>query len=96
MATNRYSVPFSLIGQSVEIERRDGELRVYHRNRLVATHVESAGKHQLCILPEHGLGALGRSRRQRRSGKAPEPQRHPWFGPIEVEVRDPAAYEAFA
>ncbi|MGH8587867.1 MAG: Mu transposase domain-containing protein, partial [Gammaproteobacteria bacterium] len=36
--TNRYSVPFMLIGQAVEVERRGGEIRIFHRGDLVAHH----------------------------------------------------------
>lgn len=96
VGTNRYSVPFTLIGQPVEIEQRDAQLFVYHRDRLVATHMELPGKHQLSILPEHGPGAIARTRRQRRATECLQPQHRPWFGPLEVEVRDPAAYEVFA
>ena len=31
--TNRYSVPFTLIGQPVEVQRRNGTLRILHRGR---------------------------------------------------------------
>jgi transposase len=54
--TNRYSVPFGLIGQTVEVQRRDGELQIFHRGSLVATHGELTGRHQMRILPEHGPG----------------------------------------
>jgi transposase len=52
--TNRYSVPFPLIGQTVEVQRRGGQLRIVHRGALVAEHPELPGRHQLRILPEHG------------------------------------------
>jgi len=89
VATNRYSVPFTLIGQPVEVLRRAGVLAIFHRGALVATHAELVGKHQMQILPEHGPGAIARTARQRRStltrtGRPALP---------EVEVRDPAIYE---
>jgi len=90
LETNRYSVPFTLIGQTVEVERRDGEVRILHHGRTVAVHPELSGRHQLRILPEHGPGVLTRCQRQRRSSVLPTLQ------PIateDVEVRDLATYE---
>lgn len=59
--TNRYSVPFTLIGQAVEVERRGGEIRIFHRGTLVAQHPELPGRHQLSIDPTHGPGAIARN-----------------------------------
>lgn len=93
--SNRYSVPFALIGHTVEVERRDGQVRVHHRGRVVATHAELTGRHGLTVLPEHGPGPATRNARQRRAtvsgvfaGVAREA--------IEVEQRDLAAYEMLA
>lgn len=38
--TNRYSVPFALIGQAVEVARRDGQIEIFHRGNLVIRHAE--------------------------------------------------------
>jgi len=89
--TNRYSVPFTLIGQAVEIHRRAGRLRVLHRGGLVVEHPELAGRHQLRILPEHGPGAIARTARARRSTGSTPPSAG--LAPV-VEVRDLALYEA--
>jgi transposase len=89
--TNRYSVPFTLIGQAVEIHRRAGTLRVLHRGALIVEHPELPGRHQLRILPEHGPGAIARTARARRSSL---PTPHPLDVAPVVEVRDPALYEA--
>ena len=89
--TNRYSVPFSLIGQTVEIQRRAGTLRFRHRGALVAEHPECAGRHQLRILPEHGPGAIARTARYRRSTV---PALHPISVEPVVEVRDLDLYNA--
>jgi len=87
--TNRYSVPFALIGQPVEIQRRDGGVQVFHRGRLVATHPELTGRYQLRILPEHGPGPIARNQRLRTSTTtAPAPSALP-----AVEVRDLATYD---
>src|SRR5262249_24791711 len=55
---NRYSVPFTLIGQPVEVHRRNGTLHILHRGALVAEHRELVGKQQIHIVPEHGPGDL--------------------------------------
>jgi transposase len=89
--TNRYSVPFTLIGQPVEVHRRNGTLRIFHRGLLVGEHLELAGKHQLRILPEHSPGACARTARQRHS-TPPEPRRA--APAVVVEVRDLAVYDA--
>jgi hypothetical protein len=36
--TNRYSVPFTLIGQPVEVLRRGDTVEIFHRGARVATH----------------------------------------------------------
>jgi len=91
--TNRYSVPFTLIGQTVEVERCADTLRFHHRGQVVATHAVSPGTHQLVILPEHGPGPIARNPR-RAFGKRLTAQRSE---PVsEVEVRDLAVYEQLA
>jgi transposase len=89
--TNRYSVPFTLIDQTVEVTRRGGRLQITHRGRLVAEHEELTGKYQLRIRPEHGPGAIARTAR-RIASSLPTP-RGALTAP-EVEVRDLAIYEA--
>ena len=88
--TNRYSVPFALIGKVVEVHRRAGVLRVLHQGALVVEHPELPGRHQLRILPEHGPGAIMRLARQRRSTVPP---RRPLMLDAAVEVRDLALYD---
>lgn len=93
--SNRYSVPFSLIGHTVEVERRDGQVRIHHRGKLVATHAELSGRHGLVVLPEHGPGAVARNARLRRTTSAASP----FTGgreAIAVEERDLATYEFVA
>jgi transposase len=92
LATNRYSVPFRLIGQRVEVQRRGDLVYIFHRDREVARHPVLPGTHQFCILPEHGPGASARTARQRRSTWT-APALPPGAMP-EVEVRDLACYEA--
>jgi transposase len=89
--TNRYSVPFSLIGQPVEVFRRHGHLEVIHRGAVVSRHVELAGKHQFCILPEHGPGAIARTARRQRPRAGQASLTGTSFP--EVEVRDLSVYD---
>jgi transposase len=93
--TNRYSVPFQLIGRVVEVVRRDDEIRILHRGEVVATHRVLTGKYEVRIDPAHGPGAASRNARQRRSTPWPveldAPQAH-----AEVEIRDLAIYDALA
>ena len=74
LATNRYSVPFRLIGQRVEVQRRGDRVHIFHRDHEVAMHPVLAGTHQFRILPEHGPGAIAGTARQRRSTE-PDPAR---------------------
>jgi len=73
----------------VEVQRRGGEVQVFHRGRLVAVHPELTGRYQLSILPEHGPGPIARNRRLRTSTTlAPAPSTV-----TAVEVRDLATYD---
>jgi len=92
LATNRYSVPFRLIGQRVEVQRRGDTVHIFHRDREVATHLVLPGTHQFRILPEHGPGAIARIVRQRRSTRSESAPRAAALP--EVEIRDLACYEA--
>lgn len=87
--TNRYSVPFRLIGQEIDVRRHHGQLELRHRGTLVATHPLLAGKYQVAILPEHGPGPIARRQRGIRSTPAPA---HP-TPPAEVDVRDLRIYD---
>jgi len=89
--TNRYSVPFTLIGQTVEVMRRGGRLHITHRGALVTEHEELAGKYQLRLQPEHGPGAIARTARRSASSL---PTARAVAAVPEVEVRDLAIYEA--
>jgi hypothetical protein len=87
---NRYSVPFGLIGKTVQVVREGACWVIRHRGMVVAEHAVLAGRAQLSVRPEHGPGAAARNARQR-------------FGTCaavrgvdavrEVEVRDLAVYE---
>jgi hypothetical protein len=87
--TNRYSVPFGLIGETVEVKRQGEHLHILYQGEVVATHARLTGKHQLCVLPEHGPGPIARNARLRySSASAPRSVDN-----AEVEVRDLSVYE---
>jgi transposase len=92
--TNRYSVPFRFIGRIVEVHRREGRLVIRSQGQVIAEHAELPGRHQLCVLPEHGPGAVARTTRQPHL-QAVERAARAWSLPT-VEVRDLAVYEACA
>jgi transposase len=92
--TNRYSVPFRLIGRTVEVQRREGRVVIRYQGAIVADHPELLGHHQLRVLPEHGPGAIARTTRQPHL-QAVARVAQSWTMPT-VEVRDLAVYEVCA
>jgi transposase len=90
--TNRYSVPFGLIGKTVEVMAVGEMIRIEYGSHVVAEHPRLGGKHEMRILPEHGPGATARNTRH-RFGLSGGGKLDRWIGPDEVEVRDPSAYE---
>src|SRR5436309_7163123 len=89
--TNRYSVPFTLIGETVEVTRRGGRLQIVHGGRLVAEHDEVRGKYQVRVRPGHGPGAIAGTARRVRSSLPGERPGAPVPG---VGFADTAIYEA--
>jgi len=89
---NRYSVPFGLIGQTVQVVREGGSFVIRHQGRVVASHPVLAGRAQLSVRPEHGPGAVARNVRKRTSTLLPAPM-PPERCPPAVEVRDLALYD---
>lgn len=92
--TNRYSVPFHLIGQRVEIERQGEQLVFYHRGEPVASHAALGGSHAMRIDPAHGPGAIARNPRRTTSTPTTGAQRTD-LG-LDVEIRDLAVYDHLA
>jgi len=92
--TNRYSVPFRLIGRTVQVQRQAGRVRITYQDAVVAEHAELLGRHQVQLLPEHGPGAIARNPRQPRRVCA-APPRMAWVD-VPVEVRDLAVYDALS
>lgn len=89
---NRYSVPFTLIGQAVDLIARDEQLKIFHRGSEVATHPLLTGRYQVRILPEHGPGAIARNAKQ--LGSSIQSVRKQANALPQVEVRDLAVYDA--
>jgi len=87
---NRYSVPFHLIGQTVQVHRSGEQLSFFHRGKLVASHALAPGKYQLQIQPEHGPGAIARNARKRYA--PPSSAAHSSLLE-QVEIRDLSLYE---
>lgn len=92
--TNRYSVPFRLIGETVQVQCRGEQLQVFHRGELVASHPVLSGKYQMRILPEHEPGAIARNARLRYSTAPGNPPGS--SESTEVQVRDLALYDQLA
>jgi len=59
---NSYSVPWRLVGESVQVVVSDGRVRVLHAGREVAAHAETTGRHQRVIDPAHFQGVAGAAR----------------------------------
>ena len=92
LEANRYSVPFGLIGKTVQVVREGGHWVVRYRGAVVAEHPVLAGRAQLSVHPEHGPGAVARNQ-LRRHGEFGPPDQPAAHEGREVEVRDLAVYE---
>ena len=84
-------MPFTLVGQTVEVLRQGGRLAIRHRGQLVAEPPELLSQYQVRILPEHGHGASARTTRRPRPGGA-VPRGRPAADPA-VEIRELAVYD---
>lgn len=89
---NRYSVPFALIGKTVQVVREGGTWVIRHRGAVVAEHAMLAGRTQLSVRPEHGPGAALRNARKRYA-EPPSVDERAAHGGRDVEVRDLSIYE---
>lgn len=90
---NRYSVPWRLIGATVEVLRVGGYWQIRHRGAVVAEHAVREGRYGLSVNPEHGPGALARNARSRYAERARAVER-PAAAPFAVvEQRDLSVYE---
>jgi hypothetical protein len=89
---NRYSVPFQWVGQTVHIQDlKNGRIRIYHGEQLLAEHPKATGKQQCIVNKKHFEGL-------RTAGKHKVSQPMPKFVPQaipEVWERDLSFYEQF-
>lgn len=93
---NRYSVPWRLIGVTVEVLRVGGYWQIRHRGAVVAEHAVLEGRYGLSVNPEHGPGAAARNARTRYAERARRPGEKPRVSltPFAVvEHRDLSVYE---
>ena len=91
--TNRYSVPWRLIGATVTVVRVGGCWQISHRGKVIAEHPVLAGRHQLSVKPEHGPGAAARNARKRYGAPAANDSQRGGAERLHaVEVRDLAVY----
>lgn len=89
---NRYSVPFRLIGRTVQITREADQWVMRYQGRVVAEHAVLAGRAQLSVKPEHGPGPVTRNRRQRFAQNLCERTTDSTQAP-DVQVRELSVYE---
>ena len=78
--TNRYSVPFRLAGQRVEVQTDGDMLKVFHNGELVSSHVRLFGSFQSQVDKSHYWGIF----------KPAKPSLEPQD---DVQIRDLAVYE---
>jgi hypothetical protein len=91
---NRYSVPWRLIGSTVEVFRVGGHWQIRHRGAVVAEHAVREGRYGLSVNPEHGPGAVARNARTRYAESARLAAEASAAVPFAVvEQRDLSVYE---
>ncbi len=96
--TNRYSAPWRLIGESVEVVVAGGRVSIRHAGREVAVHPETTGRRQRVRDPGHFVGVAGGPIARREPGvlsdapcPAPQPVAEP--EPASDLLRPLAEYE---
>jgi hypothetical protein len=90
---NRYSVPFALIGKTVQVVRQGGLWVIRHRGEVVAEHAVLAGRAQLSVKAEHGPRNAVRALQQRQKDLGDGLPVHAPADARQVQVRDLAIYE---
>lgn len=92
----RYSVPFALIGRTVQVVREGDQWVVRHQGQVVARHAVRTGTAQWSVDPGHGPGAALRNARKRFAEPVAPSHEVCKRGVVagrDVEVRDLAVYE---
>lgn len=87
--TNSYSVPWRLIGESVQVVVQGGRVIVRHAGAVVADHRLCVGRRQRVVDRAHLAGVVGADGAVRAETEAPEP-------PLPELLRPLAEYEAVA
>jgi hypothetical protein len=72
--TNRYSVPWRLIGAAVTVRAAEGEVVASQAGVEVARHGERRGRRERSVLPEHLAGIVGLARRPAATAHAAAPE----------------------
>jgi transposase len=93
---HRYSVPFALIGRTVQVVREGEQWVVRHQGQVVAQHAVLTGTAQWSVEPGHGPGAVLRNARKRYAepvAAADDVIERSVVAGRDVEVRDLAVYE---
>lgn len=73
LETNRYSVPWRLIGETVTVLVNE-QVRVLHAGQEVAVHTRLAGQRRASVQREHLIGVVGSQSRPRpQEGQIPAP-----------------------
>ena len=71
LETNAYTVPWRLIGETVQVAVADGRISIRHRGLEVAAHAETGGRRQRVAIAAH-LAGIGRGRPEKPAGVEPE------------------------
>ncbi|MCL6576913.1 IS21 family transposase [Kyrpidia sp.] len=89
---SRYSVPFPFVGQTVQIQdERNGKIRIYSGETLIAEHVKATGKGEVIIDKKHFEGLVSAG-----EGRVPIPKPKLVLRPApEVVERNLSVYEQF-
>lgn len=85
---NSYSVPWRLIGESVQVVVADGRVRIHHAGQEVAAHAETTGRRQRIVDAAHFHGVAGAAR--------PVPAAEPSAATTPALLRPLAEYERVA
>jgi transposase len=90
--TNRYSVPWRLVGRQVEVRVENDEVVLLFDGQTVARHAVLAGRFQESVDPSHFRGLF----RTIVSEEPSQPPHDPRFPVEDVMVRDLALYDQLA
>jgi transposase len=88
---NRYSVPWELAGQEVEVREVAGQVEIWREHQRRASHAHCTGRYQVVCVPAHHRGMpWGPAGKRGKNRITITP------GAPEVEVRSLSVYEAIA